>query len=143
MESEFWNRRWQKNQIAFHQGRVNAMLTSHIAELRLKPGSRVFVPLCGKALDMRWLADRDYDVVGAELSPIAVRDFFKEQSIAHREREAQGFTIHEGKAVALWCGDFFALSREMRETSPRFTIAPRSSPSPTNCARATSTISSA
>ena len=113
MEADFWNERWQNGRIAFHQGRVNPMLDAYVEELALKAGDRIFVPLCGKAFDMRWLADRGYRVIGVELSPVAVRDFFEEQAMPSREREAQGFAVREGESVALWCGDFFSLSREI------------------------------
>ena len=33
----------------------------------------MFVPLCGKSLDLRHLASLGHEVVGVELSPIAVR----------------------------------------------------------------------
>ena len=112
MEADFWNQRWQSGRIAFHQGRVNAMLEAHVGELALTAGDRIFVPLCGKAVDMRWLADRAYRVIGIELSSVAVRDFFEEQAMPSRVREAHGFAVHEGESVTLWCGDFFSLSRE-------------------------------
>ena len=112
MEADFWNQRWQDNKIAFHQGRVNPMLGTHVGELALEPGARVLVPLCGKAVDMRWLIDQGYQVVGVELSSIAVRDFFEEQAIPWQEREADGFTVYEGDSVTVWCGDFFAVTRE-------------------------------
>jgi thiopurine S-methyltransferase len=112
MEADFWNQRWESGRIAFHQGRVNPMLDTHVGELALSAGDRIFVPLCGKAVDMRWLADRSYRVIGVELSPVAVRDFFEEQAMPSCKREAHGFSVREGESVALWCGDFFALSRE-------------------------------
>jgi len=112
MEADFWNQRWQNGRIAFHQGRVNPMLAAHLGELALTAGDHIFVPLCGKAVDMRWLADRGYRVIGVELSSVAVRDFFEEQAMPWRARETDGFTVHEGEAVTLWCGDFFSLSRE-------------------------------
>ena len=112
MEADFWNQRWQDNKIAFHQGRVNPMLDAHVGQLALESGARVFVPLCGKAVDMRWLIDQGYQVVGVELSSIAVRDFFEEQSITWQEREVDGFTVYEGDYVTLWCGDFFSMTRE-------------------------------
>ena len=113
MEADFWNQRWQNNQIAFHQGRVNPLLDSHFGELSLTPDDRVFVPLCGKAIDMCWLIDRGYRVVGVELSPIAIRDFLTEQSMPYQACEVDNFTLYENESISLWCGDFFSLSRDM------------------------------
>ena len=91
---------------------MNPLLDTHVGALALTPGDRVFVPLCGKAIDMRWLIDRGYRVVGVELSPIAVRDFFAEQFMSYQAREAGNFTVYENKSISLWCGDFFSLSRD-------------------------------
>ena len=114
MNADFWNQRWQNQQIAFHQGRVNPLLDTHVGKLALTPGDRVFVPLCGKAIDMRWLIDQGYSVVGVELSPIAVRDFFTEHALSYQTRQAGELTVYENesKSLALWCGDFFSLSRD-------------------------------
>ena len=112
MEADFWNQRWEDDKIAFHQGHVNAMLEAHVGQLALEYGARVLVPLCGKAVDMRWLIDQGYQVVGVELSPIAVRDFFEEQNIPWQVRNADGFTVYEGESVTLWCRDFFSVTHE-------------------------------
>ena len=41
----------------------------------------MFVPLCGKTLDMIWLAEQGASVVGCELSDLAVQQFFTENSL--------------------------------------------------------------
>lgn len=112
MKADFWNQRWEHNQIAFHQGCVNPLLDTHFDRLALNPGDRVFVPLCGKAVDMRWIADRGVSVLGVELSPVAVQDFFAEQSMLYQHREDGEFTVYESDLVSLWCGDFFSTSPE-------------------------------
>lgn len=113
MDADFWNRRWRNHQIAFHQGRVNPLLDTHFGALGLTPGDRVFVPLCGKAVDMRWLIDQGCRVVGVELSSIAVSDFFAEHSLSYQTREADDFTVYENESISLWCGDFFSLSHDV------------------------------
>lgn len=79
MDQEYWLKRWRENRIGFHEGRTNSLLSAHIAKLDLPKGATIFVPLCGKAHDMRWLRDRGYRVVGAELSREAVDQFLAEQ----------------------------------------------------------------
>ena len=88
MDPEFWHGRWRDNLIAFHKDRPNRALAEHFSALALGPGARVLVPLCGKSVDMRWLVKRGCQVLGVELSPIAVADFFREQAIDARESEA-------------------------------------------------------
>ena len=110
MESEFWHQRWASNQIGFHEGQVNAYLARHYADLGLAPGETVFVPLCGKSVDLRWLADQGAHVVGVELSPIAVESFFAEQGLTPRTRKEAAFTVWESGPIRLLCGDYFALT---------------------------------
>jgi thiopurine S-methyltransferase len=57
MDTSFWHQKWQDNQIAFHEGEANPALVRHFPLLRLSPGARVFVPLCGKSRDIHWLLD--------------------------------------------------------------------------------------
>lgn len=112
MEPTFWHQRWESNQIGFHEGQVNAYLARHYADLKVAPGHTVFVPLCGKSVDLRWLADQGAHVLGVELSPIAVENFFAEQGLIPRTRKDGAFTIWENGPIRLLCGDYFALAPE-------------------------------
>lgn len=78
MQPDFWHQRWFTNQIGFHEPVANPLLVKHIDNLKLRKGSRIFLPLCGKTLDIAWLASQGYQVVGAELSKLAVDQLFKE-----------------------------------------------------------------
>ena len=71
----------------------------------------VFVPLCGKSLDMLWLRKR-HPVLGVELSPIAVSAFFAENGLVAERREESGFLVYEADGLQLLCGDFFNLQPE-------------------------------
>ena len=55
MEPDFWHQKWQSNEIGFHKAEANPLLVEHFSALGLDAGARVFVPLCGKTLDIRWL----------------------------------------------------------------------------------------
>ena len=112
MEPAFWNKRWEDNQIGFHQSQVNTYLHNHWPSLGLAPGSRVLVPLCGKSLDMLWLASQGYRVLGVEISEKAVLDFFHEQGLEADVLEREGFTRWRTDEIELWQGDFFDLGRE-------------------------------
>jgi thiopurine S-methyltransferase len=109
MDEKFWHDRWQDDVIPFHRADVNHYLEKYFERLALGDGDGVLVPLCGKSVDMRWLARRGCRVTGVELSDIAVRDFFKEQSIDATERKDGAFRVVEGGGIKLLCGDFFAL----------------------------------
>ena len=112
MEPAFWQKRWADNQIGFHQAQVNPYLQQYWPTLQLAPGSRVLVPLCGKSLDLAWLAGQGYRVLGVELSRRAVEGFFREHGLEAEVRQQGAFEVWRSGDVALWCGDFFALRAE-------------------------------
>lgn len=112
MEHDFWHTRWQQNQIGFHLGDVNPRLVSHSSALPGEPGSRILVPLCGKTVDMLWLAGRGYEVVGVELSPIAAEAFAKEQGLDAKVERHGAFTCYRMPNIDVMCGDFFSLTPE-------------------------------
>lgn len=64
MQPEFWHQRWATNQIGFHEPRANPLLVAHFEVLEVAPGGRVFLPLCGKTLDIDWLLSRGLRVAG-------------------------------------------------------------------------------
>ncbi|WP_349976106.1 thiopurine S-methyltransferase [Pseudomonas sp. WHRI 8519] len=112
MEQAFWHQKWADNQIGFHQAQVNPYLQRYWPGLGLAAGSRVLVPLCGKSLDLAWLAGQGYRVRGVELSRRAVEDFFQEQGLQAQVRQQGAFEVWSSGEVELWCGDFFALRAE-------------------------------
>ena len=72
MKSDFWLEKWQANDIAFHEPEGNEALPTLWPRLGVSPTSTVFVPLCGKSVDLLWLARQGHRVIGVELSPLAV-----------------------------------------------------------------------
>lgn len=112
MQPEFWHKRWERDQIGFHLPEVNPYLPQFWPGLGLAPGSQVLVPLCGKSLDMGWLAGQGYRVLGVELSAKAVEDFFAEQQVEPQLSQRGAFRVYQAGTLEVWCGDFFALSAE-------------------------------
>lgn len=113
MEPKFWQERWARNQIGFHLPEVNPYLQRHWSRLNLTEGARVLVPLCGKSLDLMWLANQGLRVVGVELSEQAVEAFFSEQNLTPRISQQGVFKVFEADLIEIWCGDFFALEAEV------------------------------
>lgn len=113
MDPKFWQERWARNQIGFHLPEVNPYLQRHWPALALPGGAKVLVPLCGKSLDLMWLASHGLRVVGVELSEQAVEAFFSEQNLTPRITQRGGFKVYQADLIELWCGDFFALEPEM------------------------------
>jgi thiopurine S-methyltransferase len=87
--------------IAFHRGAVSPALERH-AHTCFPPGSRVLVPLCGKSLDLAWLAAQGFEVHGVEFVEQAAREFFAEHGI---EPERVG-DLWRAPRLTIQCGDF-------------------------------------
>jgi len=116
MDKEFWLERWERAEIGFHQDEVNPYLRRFWNELAVAPGGEasgeIFVPLCGKSLDMVWLRGQGCAVLGVELSPIAVTEFFHEQGKSPEREGGEAFDRYAADGICIACGDFFDLRRE-------------------------------
>ncbi len=109
-DNVLWLQCWRDRRTDFNQKTVNQLLTRFWPSLELAQGSRVFVPLCGKSLDMIWLAKQGHEVIGVELSPIAVRAFFRENRLKPTRRQVGKFTLWEHGKLSILCGDYFSLT---------------------------------
>jgi thiopurine S-methyltransferase len=109
MEPKFWHERWARNQIGFHLCEVNPYLVQHWSGVRRAGGAQVLVPLCGKSLDLLWLASQGHRVLGVELSEKAIEEFFSEQGLTPQISEQGTFKVYQAGSIELWCGDFFAM----------------------------------
>jgi thiopurine S-methyltransferase len=107
---DFWHERWQTGQIGFHQSAVHPFLARWWSRLELPPEARVYVPLCGKSLDMVWLAERGHRIVGSELSPIAIHGFFTERGLEPAQSDEPGFRRHAAGPFEILEGDALALT---------------------------------
>ncbi|BFU93370.1 MAG: Thiopurine S-methyltransferase [Nitrospira sp.] len=113
MDPSFWHQRWERNEIAFHESKVNPLLVRHFSELSLGRGRRVFVPLCGKSLDISWLLSKDYRVAGAELSRLAIEQLFMDLGAQPEISTVGDLEQWSAKHLDIFVGDIFALSRTM------------------------------
>jgi len=110
MEASFWHQKWERGEIAFHQSQANPLLAAHFNELNLIKGSRVFLPLCGKTLDIAWLLARGYRVVGAELSEIAIDELFQSLNLKPQVAKVGALIHYSAKDIDIYVGDIFDLS---------------------------------
>jgi thiopurine S-methyltransferase len=111
MEPSFWHERWEQNQIAFHECAPNPLLVANFKHLSLPKGARVFVPLCGKSLDVHWLLSNDCRVAGAELSKIAVEQLFAELRVKPTITAMGKISRWSADGIDVFVGDIFDLSR--------------------------------
>jgi thiopurine S-methyltransferase len=110
MEPEFWRGKWERGEISFHEGKPNAFLTKHIGTLKLEPGARVFLPLCGKTRDMHWLLAQGFRVAGAELSELAVTQLFEELGVTPEKTQIGTLLRHSAADIDIFLGDIFELN---------------------------------
>jgi thiopurine S-methyltransferase len=109
MDSGFWLQRWQEGQIGFHRSDVMPLLEKHWPSLQVRADARVLVPLCGKSLDMHWLAAQGYRVLGVELSPLAVAQFFQEAGVEPVRTVSQYGEHFTAGPIEIIQGDAFGL----------------------------------
>lgn len=100
---EPWLERWTEGRIGWHEPHGNRGLK----RFWTARGRRVLVPMCGKSVDLLWIEALGNDVVGVELSPLAVRAFFDENGLDyHCDARTQRFDAI-GRKLAVVCGDYF------------------------------------
>lgn len=110
MESQYWLQRWQKNNTKFNQKKVNPLLVTFFNEFKLKKASKVLVPLCGKSIDMLWLAQQGHSVIGVELSEIACKAFFEENNLSYTQQDLGPYVSYANENITLLAGDFYHLT---------------------------------
>ncbi len=108
-----WHSHWAKKSPGFHEGRVNVYLQQYLKLFRLQSGDTIFMPLCGKAVDILWLSERGFKVVGVELSRVAVEAFFDESGLEFTLRESGKLMLYEAPNIALYQGDFMHLEPQI------------------------------
>ena len=113
MQKEFWHDRWENRQIGFHQDESNPYLDKYWPSADQTKIQRVFVPLCGKSLDLIWLSDNGFEVIGVELSQIAVEEFFRDNDLQYKVRMVDKLKFYETENISIICGDFFDLTKDV------------------------------
>lgn len=116
MQANFWHKKWEKNEIGFHLPAPNPLLVKCLPTLQLKQGSRIFLPLCGKTLDIAWLLAQGYRIAGAELSSIAIEDLFNSINLTPSIKQLGEVTHFSASNIDMFVGDIFNLSPTMLGT---------------------------
>jgi thiopurine S-methyltransferase len=109
MQPDYWIKRWREGRTGWHHDSVMPLLTEHWPALDVQSGSRVLVPFCGKSLDMCWLAEQGLEVLGVEVSPLAVEQFFAENGMSAEKSEAADGVHYFAKNIEIIQGDLFKI----------------------------------
>jgi thiopurine S-methyltransferase len=101
--------RWKVGRTGWHEPMGNR----NLQERWPHSGRRVLVPLCGKSHDLLWIEAQGNEVVGVELSDIAVRGFFEDNALACEKVSGPlpGYRAVD-RNITLYCGDYFAFHDE-------------------------------
>lgn len=110
MEADFWRERWERGETGFHKADINPLLSRWWPSLQLPADASVLVPLCGKSLDMIWLARQGHRVIGVELARSALEAFAQEAEITLRWHPKEPFNEAQANPYQFYCGDYFALA---------------------------------
>lgn len=111
MKADYWKSRWREGRIGFHEGVPNALLQKH-GSIWSSP-QRLLIPLCGKSADISWLVEQGHEVVGVDLSELAVQAYFTERGRTPSSSEREGFLILQEEKLSLYAGDFFQTTAEL------------------------------
>lgn len=113
MANDHWAQRWADRNTPWHRPEVHPDLISRAGELLGDSRRRVLVPLCGKTLDVSWLAAQGHHVIGVELIETGIRELCKEQGIDAAVADEGAFRTYRAPDIDLYVGDLFDLSPDI------------------------------
>ena len=120
---QFWQDKWNAGgrNPRWHKNEVHPSLQQYLDEKILDDfpigGARILVPLCGKSVDMNYMATKRKvaEVVGVDVIRQAMQDFAQEHPDLEVQSEGEttsGFERWKGQSITLLTGDFFSLDVE-------------------------------
>ncbi len=116
MEHTFWHNKWEINQVGFHLDYVHPLLKRNLELFQvssvLKKPEKIFIPLCGKTLDIGFLLSQGYDIVAIELSDIAVKEVFNQLEIVPVICSWLGGEVYQYENLTIFVGDYFSLTQK-------------------------------
>lgn len=116
LSDEDWKHKWEIRNIGFHEKNIHPLLAEFLNEMLAgRTKLNIFFPLCGKAVDMKWLADMGHNIVGVDVSEIGLKEFFADHNIPYTEEavaeipEAKVFKSASGN-ISLYCCSIYDIS---------------------------------
>ena len=107
MEPNYWIEGWQQGRTGFDQAEPHRWLEQHWSSLGVASDATVFVPLSGKTVDMVWLAEQGHQIIGVEVSEIAVVGFFEMVALTPTVETIGPMSVYRAGPYELWRGDLF------------------------------------
>jgi thiopurine S-methyltransferase len=117
--AELWDWLWKNGGTPWVIDSVHPVLAEYIHQLTLgRTNCRIFVPLCGNTIDLKWLAEQGHHVVGLEASETAILQFFESRGLGKEVKQLEGiengklYTSCDGRLLIYQC-DIFAISKDI------------------------------
>ncbi|XP_035172892.1 thiopurine S-methyltransferase isoform X3 [Oxyura jamaicensis] len=116
LTAQEWLHKWETGTAAFHKEHGHPLLGKYLDVLLSgRSGLRILFPLCGKAVDMKRLADLGHSIVGVDISEQALKEFFADQSLSYCEEPVPGIAGAKklqstSGNICLYCCSIYDLS---------------------------------
>ncbi|XP_050022501.2 thiopurine S-methyltransferase-like [Dermacentor andersoni] len=110
--AEYWRCRWANRIIPFHRPSLHPYLREFGDQFRTsKRELRVFFPMCGKMLEMKWFYEIGHTVIAIEITQQAIDEFFCENNLTATESYCPTTSCKifqtMDKRLSIYCCDVF------------------------------------
>lgn len=113
MDKNYWLERWETNNIPFHLEQTNPNLLKYQQFFTAKTNNNIFLPLCGKTLDIKWLLSQNQNIIGVELSEKAVIELFENLGVNPKVNVLRDMKLYYSRNVTIYVGNIFSLTKEL------------------------------
>lgn len=109
---DYWKSKWNRGQPSWQLDGITKLLQKNKeVVLADKGNAQVFIPLCGKAKELKWFYDLGHRVVGVEFIEDSARDFFSENGLDYERTtcpitKCQVFQNSDGRLRIFTCSIF-------------------------------------
>lgn len=110
MEASFWIKSWELGGFytSFHRKDIHPYVLEYMTPDEIE-NKNILVPLCGKAVDMLYLAQYANKVIGVELVEEAILQFFSENNLSYQKVDDETFISGN---IILLKKDFMSLTNQ-------------------------------
>ncbi len=109
MTRTHWHDRWEQGRINFHKADFNPNLVKYWLNLCSNSEASAFVPLCGKSLDLIYLAEQGHNVIGCELVELGIKAFFEENQLSPQVTKIDELNCWQDQPFTIYQGDYFKI----------------------------------
>jgi len=112
---DYWANRWEEGKTGWHKDEPNPHLVNNAhLFVPFNEKYRIFVPLCGKSLDILWLYKKGHEVVGVEGVDSVVQQFGEEHSLNFTVEDLGWATLYKtsDSKLKIYVCDFFSMKTQ-------------------------------